>query len=149
MVDITLKETVYRESTARGCIRLKRSTIERIRNKSIEKGDVTEVTKIVAIQGAKKAWELLPLCHPIKITHVDVTVDVEDDRLCVEVTVKAHEKTGVEMEALTAVALALLNVWDMVKKYEKDPRGQYPDTYIENIRVLSKVKLVPKPSSRI
>ena len=145
---MTLKDVVYREATARGCIKLRKSTIERIRSKSIEKGDVIEVTKIVAVQGAKKTWELLPLCHPIKLTHVDAFVDVEDDRVCVEVTVKAYEKTGVEMEALTAVALALLNVWDMVKKYEKDPRGQYPDTSIEDIRVLSKVKLHPENSPR-
>lgn len=140
MVDVTSKEVVYREARARGCIRLRRETIERIRRGEVEKGDVIQVTKVVAIQGAKKTWELLPLCHPIAITYVGADVDIRDDELCVEVVVRTRERTGVEMEALTAVALALLNVWDMVKKYEKDEAGQYPYTRIEGISVISKVK---------
>ncbi len=140
MVDVSLKEEVARVTRARGCIKLRRETIERIRRGDVEKGDVATVSKIVAIEGAKLAHQLLPFCHPIRIDYVEPRVEVLDDAVCVEVEVKARERTGVEMEALTAVALALLNVWDMVKKYEKDERGQYPYTEIYGIRVLEKVK---------
>jgi len=140
MVDVSHKGEVLRVARARGCIKLRRETIDRIKRGEVEKGDVATVSKIVAIEGAKKAHQLLPFCHPIRIDHVEPRVEVLDDAVCVEVEVKARERTGVEMEALTAVALALLNVWDMVKKYEKDERGQYPHTEIVSIRVLEKVK---------
>ncbi len=140
MVDVSSKEEIYREAVARGCIKLRRETIERIRRGEVEKGDVLTVSKVVAFEGAKLTHLLLPFCHPIRIDHVDARIDIDDDRLCIEVSVKARERTGVEMEALTAVALALLNVWDMVKKYEKDEQGQYPYTEITSIRVVSKVK---------
>ncbi len=140
MVDVSGKEEIYREATARGCIKLRRETIEKIRRGEVEKGDVLTVSKIVAIEGAKLTHLLLPFCHPIRIDHVGARIDISDDMLCIEVSVKARERTGVEMEALTAVALALLNVWDMVKKYEKDEQGQYPYTEITSIRVVSKVK---------
>uniref|UniRef100_A0A7C2ZSG6 Cyclic pyranopterin monophosphate synthase MoaC n=1 Tax=Ignisphaera aggregans TaxID=334771 RepID=A0A7C2ZSG6_9CREN len=141
MVDVSLKEEVQRVATARGCIRLSRDTIEKIVNKKIEKGDVITVSQVVAIEGAKKTSMLLPFCHPIRIDHVEPRVWTDDDRVCVEVTVKARERTGVEMEALTAVAIALLNIWDMVKKYEKDSWGLYPNTAIENIVVTNKQKI--------
>ncbi len=140
MVDVSGKEEVYREAIARGCIKLRRETIERIRGGEVEKGDVLTVSKIVAFEGAKLTHLLLPFCHPIRIDHVSARIDIDDDMLCIEVSVKARERTGVEMEALTAVALALLNVWDMVKKYEKDEQGRYPYTEITSIRVVSKVK---------
>jgi len=89
---------------------------------------------------AKKTPEVLPLCHPLPITNVDVKMSIENDGIKVSVKVKSVGKTGVEMEALTATAVALLNVWDMVKKYEKDEEGQYPYTEIVMIRVKSKVK---------
>lgn len=140
MVDISHKDETFRIATARGCIRLSKKTIEKILNKEVEKGDVVTVTQVVAIEGAKKTSTLLPFCHPIRIDHIEPRVWIDYDKLCVEVTVKAREKTGVEMEALTAVAIALLNVWDMVKKYEKDELGQYPFTSITDIRVIQKVK---------
>lgn len=140
MVDVSLKEEVYRSATARGCIKLRKDTVERVVNKEVEKGDVVTVTQLVAIESAKKTYLLLPFCHPIRIDHVEPRVWIDGDKVCVEVTVKAHERTGVEMEALTAVAIALLNVWDMVKKYEKDERGLYPYTAIESIVVVNKQK---------
>ncbi len=140
MIDISDKENVYREAIARGCIRLRKETIERIVRGEVEKGDVFSVTKLVAIQGAKQTSMLLPFCHPIKITYIEPRISIDGDRVCVEVLVKAYDRTGVEMEALTSVSIALLNIWDMVKKYEKDEEGQYPYTIIEDIRVVKKVK---------
>jgi cyclic pyranopterin phosphate synthase len=141
MVDVSLKEEVYRVATARGCIKLRKDTIDKIVSKEVEKGDVIAVTQIVAIESAKKTYLLLPFCHPIRIDYVEPRVWVEEDKMCVEVTVKARERTGVEMEALTAVSISLLNIWDMVKKYEKDEKGQYPYTAIESIVVVSKEKI--------
>ncbi len=141
MVDITGKEEVYREAVAEGVIRLKPETIKRIREGRVEKGDVLTVSRIVAINAVKKTPELIPLCHNIPITHVNVKYEfIGEDKLKVIVTVKTTAKTGVEMEALAGVSLALLNIWDMVKKYEKNPEGQYPDTWIEYIKVIKKKK---------
>jgi len=141
MVDVTGKEMVYREAVAEGVIKLKPETIDLIKKGLIEKGDVFTVSKITAIQAVKKTSEILPLCHNIPITHVDVSFNyIGLDKIKVLVKVKTTAKTGVEMEALTGVSVALLNIWDMVKKYEKDEKGQYPDTKIEYIRVVSKIK---------
>ncbi len=142
MVDITGKKEVYREATAEGVIRLRKETVDRIRRGEVEKGDVFTVAKVAAILAAKNTWNLIPLCHPIPVTNVSADIAIEgDDRVKVTVKVKTTAKTGVEMEALTATAVALLTIWDMVKKYEKDEEGQYPFTRIEYIRVTSKVKL--------
>ncbi|MEM4518749.1 MAG: cyclic pyranopterin monophosphate synthase MoaC, partial [Sulfolobales archaeon] len=128
MVDITSKEVTYREAVAEGFIKLRRETLDIIRKGGVEKGDIVSVTKIAGILAAKKTSELLPLCHPIPITYVSLDLDVLEDGIKVRATVKTNAQTGVEMEALTATATALLNIWDMVKKYEKDERGQYPIT---------------------
>lgn len=141
MVDITKKKEIIRIAKAKGKIYLKQETIELIEKGKIEKGDVATVTKVVAIEAAKKASQLLPFCHPIPITHIDVEVITKKNYIEVEVTVKGYAKTGVEMEALTAVGIALLNVWDMVKKYEKDEKGQYPTTRISDIVVVEKIKV--------
>lgn len=140
MVEITNKPDVIRRATARGFIRLKSSTISLIKEGKIKKGDVLTVAKVAAIQGVKKTWELIPLCHPIPITSVEVVTNITNDGIEVIVEVTSVGKTGVEMEALTGVSLGLLTIWDMVKAYEKDEHGEYPDTLIENIRVLHKVK---------
>jgi len=141
MVDITGKTTTYREAQAEGIIRLKPDTVRKIIEGRIEKGDVFTVSRIAAINAVKKTPDLIPLCHNIPITHVNVDFDViGNDRIMVRVTVKTSAKTGVEMEALAGVSTALLNIWDMVKKYEKDEQGQYPDTLIEYIRVVYKKK---------
>jgi len=140
MVDITEKDVIYREATAIGRIRLKEETIKKILSGEVEKGDVISSSKLVAIMTVKRTSELLPLCHPIQITSVNADIYPIVDGLEVRVTVKAIAKTGVEMEALTGVSMALLNIWDMVKKYEKDEEGQYPSTEIYGIRVISKIK---------
>jgi len=141
MIDITPKRYVLRVAKARGRIKLRKETIQLIKEGRIEKGDVITVTKIVAISAVKKTSEILPFCHPIEITHVDVDVKLGEDYVEVEVTVKSVARTGVEMEALMGVSMALLNVWDMVKKYEKDEAGKYPWTRITDIVVVEKVKL--------
>jgi len=140
MVDITPKRYVLRVAKARGRIKLRRETIKLIKERRVEKGDVITVTKIVAMNAVKRTSELLPFCHQIEITHVDVDVRLSDDYVEVEVTVKSVARTGVEMEALMGVSMALLNVWDMVKKYEKDETGNYPWTRISDIIVVEKVK---------
>ncbi len=141
MVDITGKPVSYREAVAEGVIKLRRETIERIRKGLVEKGDVFTVSSIAAINAVKKTPDLIPLCHNIPITNVKTEFEIiSDEEIKVRVTVKTTAKTGVEMEALTGVAIALLNIWDMVKKYEKDQQGQYPYTLIKNIRVLAKIK---------
>ncbi len=140
MVDITGKPEVYREAVAEGRIYLKKETIMAIVDRKVKKGDVFEVSRVAAIQAVKGTPRILPLCHPIRITSVEVSFSVADDHVKVSVRVKAHERTGVEMEALTGVMAALLNIWDMVKYLEKDETGNYPTTRIEGVRVVSKVK---------
>ena len=141
MVDITDKDVVYREAVAEGVIKLREETVRMILEGRIEKGDVFTVSRIAAINAVKNTWNILPLCHNIPITHVQVDYEIVDkERIKVIVKVKTSAKTGVEMEALTGVTVALLNIWDMVKKYEKDPKGRYPHTRIEYVKVVEKVK---------
>ncbi len=139
-VDISGKPVVFREATATGRIRLKRETIERIRNGTLEKGDAVSLAITAAVLAAKKTPELIAYSHPLQLEKTQPEVSIGDDWVEVSVTVAAHEKTGVEMEALVAVSNSLLNIWDVVKAYEKDENGQYPGTMIESIRVVRKVK---------
>ncbi|HIQ23947.1 MAG TPA: cyclic pyranopterin monophosphate synthase MoaC [Pyrodictium delaneyi] len=141
MVDISQKPTIYREATAYGRIKLRKSTIEAIKKGLVEKGDPLFVAAIAGIQAVKMTPQLLPMCHPIEITNADVKCFIEDDsHIGCRAKVRAIARTGVEMEALTAVSIALLNIWDMVKKIEKDEHGLYPETAIEKIIVEEKVK---------
>ncbi len=140
MVDIHSKKPILRIARAEGVISLKPQTIELIRERKIEKGDVISVSTVSAIMAAKNTPQILPLCHPIPIENVSLEFELHKDKVKVLVTVKSTSKTGVEMEALTAASAALLCIWDMVKKYEKDEFGQYPHTKIEYIRVLKKIK---------
>jgi len=141
MVDVGGKPVVFREAVAEGFLRLRAGSVERIRKGDVEKGDVFGVARVAGVLAAKRTSELVPLCHPLSLTDVDVRLEVVDkERVKAEATVKAVERTGVEMEALVAVSVALLTVWDMVKQYEKDAAGQYPQTRIETVRVLRKVK---------
>ncbi|MEM3522447.1 MAG: cyclic pyranopterin monophosphate synthase MoaC [Candidatus Bathyarchaeia archaeon] len=140
MVDITQKKDVYREATAQARIKLKKETIDLIKNGNIEKGDPILVAEVAAILAAKNTSQIIPLCHPIPITGVETKHKIYDEYLEVEVKVKTTAKTGVEMEALSAATAYMLTIWDMVKKYEKDELGQYPNTIIEYIKVKEKVK---------
>jgi cyclic pyranopterin phosphate synthase len=141
MVDISDKPRVLREAKASGTIRLKPETLQLIKKGSIIKGDPLFTSKIAAILAAKKTSSLIPLCHPLPITKVEVKAEVlGESSVRVTSTVKTKAQTGVEMEALTATAVGLLTIWDMVKQYEKDTQGQYPTTAIEDIRVVKKAK---------
>ena len=130
-VDITQKIETLREARAYGRIRLKPETVKRIKNNQIPKGNLIEATKLSGIFGAKKTGELLPFCHPIPIDHVVVEVNLGEDYLEVFSTVRGIAKTGYEMEALTAVSVALLNVYDMCK-------GIDDSMVIEEIKLLQK-----------
>ncbi|MCW3986367.1 MAG: cyclic pyranopterin monophosphate synthase MoaC [Candidatus Bathyarchaeota archaeon] len=141
MVDISKKPEVFREATAKGTIKLKAKTMQLIKDGKVEKGDVFSLAKIAGVLAAKKTSELVPLCHALPLSTIDISVETADESMvAVEATVKAFAKTGVEMEALVAVSVALLTVWDMTKQYEKDRKGQYPTTVIEDVRVSRKVK---------
>ena len=139
-VDVSNKPVVYREATATGRISLKPTTIERIRKGKVEKGDPISMAAVAAILAVKQTSSVVALSHPLKIESTTPMVELGKDWVQVTVTVSAHDKTGVEMEALTAVSVGLLNIWDLVKAYEKDSDGQYPSTKIEFIRVARKVK---------
>ena len=141
MVDVSAKPEVYREAKAKGTIKLKSETVRLIREGKVEKGDPFEVAKVAGILAAKNTSSLIPLCHPLSLTSVEVKLQIVNDSMVeVEATVKTRAQTGVEMEALAAAATALLTVWDMTKQYEKDKSGQYPSTSIQNLYVVRKVK---------
>ena len=140
MVDITEKPPVFRKATATGSIRLQEASLEAIRMGQVKKGDVLTTARLAAILAVKDTPRLIPLCHQIPITGLEVNFEIEERRVRATVTVTSLGRTGVEMEALTGVAAALLNVWDMVKYLEKDETGNYPQTEIEEIRVMEKRK---------
>jgi len=140
MVDVGDKDVVRREATAEGLLVLKTSTVKAIASGTIKKGDVVTVSKLAGIQAAKSTSSTIPLCHQIPLMSAEVEVLPEGDRLRCRCTVKADYRTGVEMEALVGVTVALLNAWDMVKYLEKDESGQYPDTRITDVKVISKKK---------
>lgn len=140
MVDITSKPPVYRRATATGSIKLKESTLQAMRRGGMKKGDPLATARLAAILAVKDTPRLIPFCHPIAITGLEVSFKLEETRVRATVTVTSLGRTGVEMEALTGVGAALLNIWDMVKYLEKDETGNYPETVIEGIRVLEKRK---------
>jgi cyclic pyranopterin phosphate synthase len=140
MVDITDKQPVFRRATASGSIRLKEDTVLAIQSGRVKKGDVLATARLAAILAVKDTPRIIPFCHPIPITGLDVDFEVQAGRVQATVSVSSVGRTGVEMEALTGVTVALLNVWDMVKYLEKDETGNYPDTRIGEIRVCEKIK---------
>lgn len=141
MVDVSDKPEILREATATGTVKLKSETVRLIKEGRIEKGDPFHTAKIAGILAAKETSSLIPLCHTLPLTRVEIDVRIEGEtRVTVTANVKAKASTGVEMEALAATAMSLLTIWDMVKQYEKDAQGQYPSTAIEDIHVVKKVK---------
>jgi cyclic pyranopterin phosphate synthase len=141
MVDVTPKPEVYREATAKGRIQLKPETVRLIKEGKIEKGDPLSVAKVAGILAAKNTSMLVPLCHPLPLTNINIELKViKSSAVEAEATVKTKAQTGVEMEALVATSVALLTIWDMTKQYEKDAKGQYPSTAIQDIHVVRKVK---------
>jgi len=140
MVDVSEKEAVERVAVASGRIKLKSSTVERIKSGNIKKGDVLACAEVAAIVAVKKTPEIIPLCHQVPIESVEVEFALGDEDLKAKVSVKSVGKTGVEMDALHGLSVALLTVWDMVKSVEKDETGNYPHTRIDEIRVEKKEK---------
>lgn len=140
MVDISDKPDVARRAIAIGEIQLKQKTLEAIQNRQIEKGEVLETARIAAVMAVKRTPSVIPMCHQIPVTSIDVRFETGDESIKAIVEVTSVGKTGVEMEALHGVSVALLTIWDMVKSAEKDETGNYPFTKIKNIRVLEKTK---------
>ena len=140
MVDISEKEGVLRIARARGTIVLRSETVDVIKRGDIKKGDVFETAKIAGMLAVKNTPNIIPHCHTIPIEGVSFNFYLRGNRIYAECEVRAHYKTGVEMEALTGVSVALLTIWDMVKYLEKDENGQYPMTQIKDIEVVEKIK---------
>lgn len=133
MVDVGNKPDQIREAWASGFIKLNSETIKLIRDNEIKKGDVLTIAEIAGIQGGKKTSELIPLCHPLQITKLDVKARLIDAGVEVNSYAKCIGKTGIEMEALTAVNVALLTIYDMCKAVDKE-------MVIENVRLIEKRK---------
>jgi cyclic pyranopterin phosphate synthase len=140
MVDISGKPEVGREAVAAGKIYLRPETLAAIRDGTVIKGNVLATARIAATLAVKNTPSLIPMCHGILISSISVDFSEGDGFIEATVRVKTTGRTGVEMEALTGVSVALLTVWDMVKSAEKDKNGQYPVTRIEGIRVIEKKK---------
>jgi len=140
MVDISKKPVIRRQALAEGRIILQESTMRLIEEGRIEKGDPLQIASLAAIQAVKSTPSSLILCHPLPISGTNVSFTKSRNSIIARVEVTAESRTGVEMEALNAVSCALLNIWDVVKRYEKDENGQYPNSKIENVHVVRKVK---------
>lgn len=133
MIDVGEKPLSKREARARGWVAMSNSTLRLIEENKIPKGDVLASARVAGILAAKKVPSLIPLCHPIKITWVDLQFNLEDSRMEINSWVKGIDRTGVEMEALTAVAVAALTIYDMCKGVDKH-------ISIENIYLVEKKK---------
>ncbi len=133
MVDVSGKPVQFREAVAIGSIRLQAATLRLIKSNGVAKGDVLNTARLAGIQAAKRTGELIPLCHPLNLTHVDVNLRLRPGRVEITATTKIAAQTGVEMEALTAVAVAALTIYDMCKSVDKEMA-------IGEIRLLSKTK---------
>ena len=131
MVDVTSKDVTERQALAECSVHMSESTLAAVMEGSLEKGDALEVARIAGIMGAKKTSELIPLCHPIALGAIDVTFEALDRRIRILARAKTAERTGVEMEAMTAAAISALTIYDMVKGTE---RG----VTITDVRLLSK-----------
>lgn len=135
MVDVSAKPVVAREAVARGEIRLQRETIRLIQSNKIAKGNVLAAARLAGIMAAKRTGELIPLCHPLAISHcsVDFEIPKSSDRILISASAKISSKTGVEMEALMAVSVAALTIYDMCKAVDKTMT-------ISEIKLVSKTK---------
>ncbi len=133
MVDVGEKPDSERVAVAGGAVYMQPETLRLIRDGALKKGDVLTVARVAGIMAAKRTSELIPLCHPIALTHIDVTLTLNEDRNAVLITASARTigKTGVEMEALTAVSVAALTVYDMAKAVDRAMR-------IDDVRLLEK-----------
>src|SRR5436190_4541978 len=135
MVDVSAKPVMLREAIARGEIRLHKSTLKLVQSQTIAKGNVLAAARLAGILAAKKTGELIPLCHPLPLTHCEVNFEVPktQDRIIITASAKIAAQTGVEMEALTAVSVAGLTIYDMCKAVDKKMQ-------LTGIRLVSKTK---------
>jgi cyclic pyranopterin phosphate synthase len=133
MVDVGHKAETERTAIAGGEVAMQPETLRLIREGAIKKGDVLTVARIAGIMAAKRTSELIPLCHPLPLTHIDVTITLDDagNRAVIRATARTTGKTGVEMEALTAATVAALTIYDMAKAVDRGMR-------IQNVRLLEK-----------
>lgn len=131
MVDVSEKAPTLRTAAAAGRVKMLPSTVEAIRTGGTPKGDVLAVAQVAGIMAAKRTWELIPMCHPLQLTGVDVRFELTEDTVEIRAEVRCKGETGVEMEALTAVSAAALTVYDMCKALQKDME-------ITDIRLLRK-----------
>lgn len=133
MVDVGAKDDQKRVAKATGHITLKSETIQLIKDNSMKKGDVLTIAEIAGIQGGKKTSDLIPLCHPLQITKLDVKATIDENGVRVNSEARCIGKTGIEMEALTAVSVALLTVYDMCKAVDKEMN-------IDEVKLIKKTK---------
>ena len=131
MVDVSEKAQTFRVARAEATVRMAKTTMDKIKEGAIGKGDVLAVAQVAGIMAAKKNSELIPMCHPLLLTKVDISFSIEDTTLHILSEVRCHGETGVEMEALTAVSVAALTVYDMCKAVQRDMR-------IDNVHLLYK-----------
>ncbi len=127
MVDVTVKDETRREAVAEGRVSMLPATLELIRAGEIGKGDVLGVAQVAGIMGAKQTWQLIPMCHPLLLTGVDIAFAFDEAASAIDIvaTVRTTGKTGVEMEALTAVSVAALTIYDMAKAVDKGMVVEY------------------------
>ena len=119
MVDVTAKSETVRVARAEARVAMSPETVKRLREKALPKGDSLEVARIAGIQAGKKTSELIPLCHPLALTHLDVSIEIIDGGARIETVARTKAETGVEMEAMTAACVAALTLYDMCKAVEK------------------------------
>jgi cyclic pyranopterin phosphate synthase len=119
MVDVSAKAVTAREAVARGRIAMSAAAVRQIRSGAVKKGDPLQTARLAGILAAKRTSDLIPLCHPLVLTHVDVVLDPRRDGYIIEARVRTSGQTGVEMEALTAVSIAALTIYDMIKAVDK------------------------------
>ncbi len=133
MVDVTAKKPTVRTAVADGVIQMNAKTLDLIRSHKVKKGNVLETARIAGVMAAKKTADLIPMCHPLNVTHIQVDFSPDTDASCIriEATVRAIDQTGVEMEAITAVSVAALTIYDMCKSHDKGMT-------ISNIQLLKK-----------
>ena len=140
VVDITQKKVVLRSAIATGMLKLSQKSLDAISSNQVKKGNVIEASTIAAIQAVKETPRIIPHCHPIPLEGCKVDWELLENALHCTVSVTAHYKTGIEMEAITGVCAGLLCALDMVKSHEKDADGQYPGSEICQVRIVEKYK---------
>jgi len=135
MVDVGAKTATHREAVARGFIALQKETLQMLQQNALPKGNAIETARLAGIMAAKRTGELIPLCHPLGLDFVDVQIATQENGLAIEATAHCHGQTGVEMEALTAVGVAALTLYDMCKAVDK-------------MMVIGEIRLVKKSGGR-